>query len=84
MCEKILWLAVLSCFLLIGCTPDDPVIPDEPLIGQDKELVIAENGVTDFLLVISDDAPKTLGDSLPKFHKQLKKQTGATYSLDYE
>lgn len=83
--KKLFCFAALVCLLLAGCTPANPEIHDEPPTQQDaadKELVIAENGVTDFLLVISDDAPKTLGDSLPKFHKQLKKQTGATYSLD--
>ena len=80
--KKLFCFAALVCLLLAGCTQADPVVPDEPIAERDKELVIAENGVTDFLLVISDDAPETLGDSLPKFHKQLKKQTGATYSLD--
>lgn len=80
--KRLVFFAALMCLLLAGCTPTAPVVPDEPLSGQDKELVIAENGVTDFLLVISEDAPDTVSDSLPKFHKQLKKQTGATYSLD--
>ena len=80
--KRLVFFAALMCLLLAGCTPTAPVVPDEPLSGQDKELVIAENGVTDFLLVISEDAPETVSDSLPKFHKQLKKQTGATYSLD--
>ena len=80
--KKWLCLAALFGLLLAGCAPADPGIQDELPIEQDKELVIAENGVTDFLLVISDDAPKTISDSLPKFGKQLKKQTDAAFSMD--
>lgn len=52
--KKWLCFAALLCLLLAGCTPADPAVPDEPLtepdkeplIGQAKELVIAENGAT--------------------------------------
>ena len=66
--KRLVFFAALICLLLVGCTPANPEIPDEPLSGQDKELVIAENGVTDFLLVISADAPDIVSDGLLKFH----------------
>ena len=44
--KKWLCFAALLCLLLAGCTPADPAVPDEPLIEQAKELVIAENGAT--------------------------------------
>ena len=44
--KKWLCFAALLGLLLAGCTPADPSVPDEPLIEQAKELVIAENGAT--------------------------------------
>lgn len=80
--KKILWLAVLFCLLTVGCTPTDPSVPDEPLSAQDKELVLAENGKSDYLLVVSDDAPKHISEGLSKFGKQMNTLAGARFSLD--
>lgn len=52
--KKWLCFAALLGLFLAGCTPANPAVPDEPLtvldqeplIEQDKELVIAENGAT--------------------------------------